>query len=381
MIRDKQNLKEPIWLLVTRLLLGALFIFSSFVKGVDPLGTAYRIEDYLDAYGWYALYDYALILGIFLILVEFLLGVAMFFKLQPKLASLGVLLIMIIFTLLTFFDALYEMVPDCGCFGDAVKLSNWGTFYKNVVFILMAILVFAYRKYLVSGMTVFTQFAIILMFTLLFGWFNYYNIAHLPMMDFRDWKIGRDMRSTGLDEAKTFLTYQNNETGELKEYESPNYPWNDSVWMSEWSFVNQRIDETGVDRKHGLIIEDLDGNDLTEEIIAYPGFQFLLVSPDLDMVDIKHMKKAAQIYEFLMDSDAGFAMITSSGPDIIESYSDNFSVSYDVFLGDDIEQKAMIRSNPGLILLYDGTVIDKWHCNDFPDVEDLAELMKSYQDN
>ncbi len=378
MTKSANKQKESFLLAVLRILLGAVFIFSSLVKGVDPMGTMYRVEDYLDAYSLYALYDYAFILGVFLIITEFVLGVAMLFRLQPKLASLGVFLIMIIFTLLTFFDALYLLVPDCGCFGDAIKLSNWGTFYKNVVLIIMAAYLFVFRKHIPSKLPIVSQYTFLLLATLLMGWFNYYNVAHLPMIDFRDWKIGNDMRSSGLDKAKTYVSYQNNETAEIKEFLSPNYPWNDSIWMSQWSFLAQRIDESEVIRKHALIIEDAEGNNLTEELVGYPGYQFLLISPDLELANSAGMLKASAFFNKLIETDAGFALITSSGADIIEDYEARYGIEYDAYLGDDIELKAMIRSNPGLVLLYDGVVIDKWHFNDFPEPEEAERLLAGH---
>ena len=129
----KQLLPEPIWIKIIRLFTGLVFIFSSVVKGIDPMGTAYRFEDYLLVYGWTFMMEYVLALSIFLIIVEFLIGVALVFRLKSKLATLGLLLIMVIFTVVTYLDARYNMVPDCGCFGDAVKLTNWQTFYKNIL--------------------------------------------------------------------------------------------------------------------------------------------------------------------------------------------------------------------------------------------------------
>lgn len=372
-----QKRTEPIWLWLIRVVTGLVFIFSSFVKGVDPLGTDYRVIDYLDAYGWFWMVDYSFYLSIFLICIEFILGIAILFRLKYKLATLGVLLIMLIFLVVTFFDALYNMVPDCGCFGDAVKLTNWQTFYKNIFIFAFAVILFANRYRQVRKMKQSAQFIILLIFLGGFGWFMGYNINHLPVIDFRDWEIGNDMRTTGRETVVNYLVYQNKETGELKEYVSPNYPWNDSVWMSNWEFVRQRVDDSGLNLKHGLIIEDEFGDIFTDQIIDNPGYQFILAVYDVSLANKEAMLLASEIYQSVEDTDIGFDMVTSSTPEVLSEYVEKYSIYYNVFYGDDIELKAMIRSNPGLVLLKEGVVLNKWHYNDFPDADQVKELLNN----
>ncbi len=372
MLRTK--ITEPILVKVFRIVTGLVFIFSSFVKGVDPLGTDYRVIDYLEAYGWLSLSDYSFILSILLISAEFLLGIALLLKLKIRLAALGVLLIMIFFTIVTYFDAMYELVPDCGCFGDAVKLTNWETFYKNIVLLAFAIMIFWYRKRITIGINPFLQLISLLFILGIFDYFIAYNYNHLPMMDFRDWKIGRDMKSTGKETVVTYLTYKNQKTGKIKEYISPNYPWNDSVWMSEWEFVNQRIDESQLILKHGLHIEDADGINITEEIIENPGYQFVLSSYDLEKADEQGMINAGLLYNSLLESDITFSFLTTTS-DEIPKYKETYGMYYDYYDSDDIELKAMVRSNPGLVLLKDGVIINKWHYNDFPHIDEVEELI------
>lgn len=370
-----KQVKEHIVITIFRIILGLVFIFSSFVKGVDPMGTAYRVEDYLLVYGMDWMLSLALPLSIFLIAVEFLLGFAILFKLKSKLAALGVFLIMIFFTAVTWFDAYYNLVPDCGCFGDAVKLSNWETFYKNVVLIILAAVVFFKRKTTVIALPSWIQSVILFIFTCLFIWFTFYNYSHLPMLDFRDWKTGKDMKSSGEENAKTFVTYKNGVTGEEKEYLSPNYPWKDSVWMAEWTFVSQRIDESGVIRQHNLIIEDEYGNDLTKAIIENSGDQFLLVSYDLDFATGEAMIQAANLFQKLENKGIALDMVCASDPSLIVKYHEVYLMEYPVYFADDIELKAMIRSNPGLLWLKNGVVMEKWHANDFPKWEELKVLI------
>jgi len=317
----------------------------------------------------------AFLLSVFLISVEFLLGFAILFKLKARLASIGILLIMIIFTAVTWFDARYNLVPDCGCFGDAIKMSNWETFSKNVVLILLAIFVFIKRKTIVSRLPQWFQTSTLLIFIGMFAWFINYNYQHLPLLDFRDWKMGNDMKSSGEGEAKTFVTYRNIETGEEKEFLSPNYPWNDSVWMVQWEFVDQRLDESGVVRLHNLIIEDEEGNDMTKALLEHSGDQFLLISYDLDFASGEGMLKAAKLFMAMDEQGIAFDMLSASDLEIIDKYREVYQMEYPVYFADDIELKAMIRSNPGMLWLHDGVIIQKWHANDFPDWKDMEALI------
>ncbi|RLD84038.1 MAG: hypothetical protein DRJ02_12170 [Bacteroidetes bacterium] len=367
--------KEPLFIRIVRMVLGLVFIFSSFGKGVDPLGTAYRVEDYLIAYGMEWLYPLAFTLAVLLITVEFLIGVALLLKLQKKVVAWGVLLIMLFFTVVTYFDARYNLVPDCGCFGDALKLSNWVTFYKNIVLVVLAFIVFFGQKKITVKMPGWLQTVLLFLLAGGFVWFIFYNYNHLPMLDFRDWKVGNNMKNSGEENIKTYVTYRNKETGELKEYLSPEYPWNDSVWMKNWEFVDQRFDESGVVRKHTLFIEDEEGNDVTQSIIENPDYQLMLTTYDLGKANGGGMIKASELYHSLDSDDISFVLLSSSAKELVDKYKKVYSIDYEVYYADDIELKAMIRSNPGLVLLHDGTVLKKWHYNDFPDKIELKRVL------
>ncbi len=367
---DKKKNGLSSMLLIFRLVIGAVFIFSSVVKGIDPLGTAYRVEDYLEVYGWYFLVDFSLALAILLIIVEFALGVSMLLRLRFRLGALGVLLIMIIFTVVTYYDATLNLVPDCGCFGDAVKLSNWETFYKNIVLIVMALVVFAMRKKAAQKTPVWLQTSLLTIISLGFGVFVYYNIAHLPAMDFRIWKVGNDMKTVGEGDAKVYVSYKNTQSGEVKEYLSPNYPWNDSTWKAQWEFVGQRFDNSSVIKKHELIIEDSLGNDFTRDLIENPGVQVFIVSPDLEKADPEGMTKALQMANDF-SGNISFAVLTGSDFDFAGKYFSVRSADVEVYFADDIELKVMVRSNPGIVILNNGVVVNKYHYNDFDEIKEF----------
>jgi uncharacterized membrane protein YphA (DoxX/SURF4 family) len=168
----------------SRVFVGLVFIFSGFVKGVDPLGFAYKIDDYFIAYGMQWAEPLSTTLSVLLCAFEFSLGVLLVLNVKPKLIAWLTLLIMVYFTGLTFYDALYNPVPDCGCFGDAIKLTNWQTFYKNIVLILFALLVFLQRKKFKSPYSQGVGLFLLLLVPLTFIWFSAYNYRNLPMIDF-----------------------------------------------------------------------------------------------------------------------------------------------------------------------------------------------------
>ncbi len=375
MKRPKLLIQENKLLKIVRILLGLLFIFSSFVKGIDPIGTAYRVEDYLLAYGLDSLTALKLYFAIALITTEFALGFALLFKLRYKIAARGTFLMMIFFLVVTWFDATKNLVPDCGCFGDAIKLSNWATFYKNIVFTVMAFMLLFAQKGQQRAKPI-LQNIILTLAAAGFVWFQLYNYNHLPLIDFRAWKEGKDMKIKNADKQKIYVIYKNKKTGETKEYLSSDFPWNDSTWRANWVFVNQRVDDSQVIKPHDLIVEDADRNDVTSGVIENPGFQLLIISPDLDHANGEAMIKAAELASSLEPENVETALISATGPEDVQKYLKLFNITYPVYYADDIELKAMIRSNPGMILLHNGVVIKKWHYNDFPSPAEMQKFLK-----
>jgi len=349
----------------SRILLGLIFIYSGFVKGVDPVGTEYRIVDYFIAFGTEWANPVALPLSVLLNSIEFVLGVLLLFNITIRVTSWLVMLMMAVFTVITINDAMYNPVPDCGCFGDALVISNWQTFYKNLLIDVLLLIVFLSRNRAGKWFTLKTEWAIFFVSILGFIVFEVYNIRHLPVIDFRDWKVGNKMVNDNPLPLKYYLTYKHIETGEEKEYLSPDYPYNDSVWLSQWEFVSQRV----VDPNpilHDLRIEDEEGNDFTDHIVANPDFQFILVAYDISKSSSKNMDKIRQILHGSNELGLSFVVISSSLSEEVKQFKENNLPDGDFYFADDITMMSMIRSNPGLILFKDGVIQDKWHYNDFP---------------
>ena len=349
-------------LTVCRLLVGALFIFSSFTKGVDPLGTKYKMLDYLAVYGMTWLNDFALILAILMILAEFIVGICLITKVFPRLAVLGTTLLMMFFTATTLFDALYDLVPDCGCFGTAIKMSNWQTFYKNLVIDAVLIPLIINNKRLENKMSGGTQFAIGCVYALAFLGFEVYNYRHLPVVDFMNWKVGKQLNVETSGDADIYLIYRNKATGETQEFLSPNYPWNDSVWMSEWEFVDQRTE--GGSNFLGFSALDESGNDVTESILTTEKL-LMFTSHDLADVSEKQWEKVKEVTETAEKQGYIVIWVVANEPEFVEQLREQYDFLYEVYYADELEIKPIVRSNPGLVWLDNGLVKNKWSVVDF----------------
>lgn len=349
-------------LTLCRVLVGVLFIFSSFTKGVDPLGTKYKILDYLAVYNLQWFNDIAMLISIGLILAEFIVGICLLTNIFPRLAVLGATILMLFFTTTTLFDAVYNLVPDCGCFGTAVKMTNWQTFYKNLVIDSILLALIFNNKQLKNRLTWRGQFVIGCLYALLFLLFEIYNYRHLPVVDFMNWKVGKQMKVENEEPAKIYLTFRNINTGETQEYLSPDYPWNDSVWSSQWEFVDQRME--GGNDYLGFSALDADGNDVTDMILETENL-LMFTSHDLTKVTEEEWEEVKTITEA---ADAkGYYVVWSvaNSPEYVAELQEKYDFLYEVYFGDELEIKTIVRFNPGLIWLDNGLVVDKWSAIDF----------------
>ncbi|MBQ3737842.1 MAG: DoxX family protein [Bacteroidales bacterium] len=352
-------------LTICRVLVGALFIFSSFTKGVDPLGTKYKILDYLAAYNMTWLNGMAMVLSMGLILAEFLVGICLLIKVYPRLAVLGATLLMLFFTITTLFDALYNLVPDCGCFGTAVKMSNWQTFYKNLVIDALLIPLIMNNKLLENKLSGRSNFIIASIFALLFLGFEIYNYRHLPVVDFMNWKVGKQMNVQSDDPARIYLTFKNRITGEKQEYLSSEYPWNDSVWAAQWEFVDQRVD--GDVNVLGFSALDADGDDVTDMLLNTENL-LMFTSNDLTKVSAKEWDKVKEITNYAENRGYIVVWTVANEAEYVEYLRTKYDFLNEVFYADELEIKTIVRSNPGLIWLDNGLVKDKWSSVDFKKV-------------
>lgn len=359
--RVRNNAKHAI-LVTCRMLVGGLFIFSSFTKGVDPLGTKYKMLDYFASYHIEWLNEAALVLAVLMILAEFLIGICLLTNICPKIATIGGAVFMLMFTTVTLFDALYDMVPDCGCFGTAVKMTNWQTFYKNLVIDAVLLPLVMSIKSLKGRPQPRTQFIIGLVYALLFTGFEIYNYRHLPVIDFMNWKVGKQMNVEQEQGQQIYLIYKNKETGATQEYLSPNYPWNDSVWMSQWEFVDQRVE--GKTDYIGFTALDEEGNDVTETILNTPNL-LMFTSHDVNMITDEEWEMIKNITETAEEKGYYVVWALAAMPEVVATLQQEHPFMLEVYYGDELEIKTIVRFNPGLIWLDEGLVKDKWSAIDF----------------
>lgn len=366
---------------ISRLLTGVVFIFSGFVKAVDPVGSQIKFEDYLTAMGLDALMPYALAMAVLLNAAEIIIGILLVFNAFPKFASYGALLLMLVFTPLTLWLAVANPVSDCGCFGDAVKLTNWQTFWKNIIIDAFLLILFFNRKRLKSASSRGMQIGLSFFAVLLSFGFQSYNLQNLPLIDFRPYKKGANIseqmkipEDAPKDEYETTLYYINKKSGERKAFTMENAPYEDSLKWEYDTTINILVKEGYEPPIHDFRITKTDGTDITSFVLEDKNPVFVLVSADLSKGNFEQKEALSRISEFAKSKNKGFVCFTGSGREDMEKYSEKLPEGLNFFNADKKVLKTMIRSNPGLILLKGGTIVDKWHYRNLPDSNELEKL-------
>lgn len=365
---------------ISRILFGIVFIFSGFVKGIDPWGSAYKFTDYFNAMGLDWLLWAAFPLGIILAFAEFAIGVAFLFNWWMRLFSWLGLAFMAFFTPLTLWIALKNPVTDCGCFGDALIISNWETFYKNLVFITFAIIAVVNRNWFAQQTkTKLPGLLSILAFIAYFGTvIHSYN--HLPIFDFRPYKIGTNIPDAMItpEDApqeiyENIFFYKNKNTGEIKEFTEENYPWQDTTNWAYHDMKSDLIQEGYEPPIHDLTIETPEGENIIDFFIYDENYVFVLVAYDLRKSNTKSQEEINTLANWAMEKELSFICLTSTLPEESMVFAEENNAPYEFFNTDEITLKTMIRSNPGLLVIKDGTILGKWHYNDIPSPEEFEE--------
>ncbi|WP_314963298.1 BT_3928 family protein [Prevotella pallens] len=363
---------------ICRLLLAITFIFSGFVKAIDPLGSQYKIGDYLTALGMAGKIPewVQLILSISLSGAEFTLGILLLLAIRRRLVSKLAFVLMLGMTLITLWLTISNPIQDCGCFGDAIHLTNSQTFIKNLVLLVASIVVMRLPLYQVRFISKTNQW-IATYFTMIFIVIvSLLSLYHLPLFDFRPYYIGQNILKgmqipKGAKQTKYKTTFICTKNGVQKEFNENNYPYNDSTWV----FVDtkQEVIEKGYEPPiHDFSITDeKTGEDLTEQILNKDGYTFLLVSPMLEVAQDRNFGDIEGIYEYAKENGYAFYGLTASTDKGIKHWRDITGAEYPFYVTDGTTLKTMIRSNPGLLLLYKGTIINKWNHNDIPKVAEL----------
>jgi uncharacterized membrane protein YphA (DoxX/SURF4 family) len=373
---------------IARVLVGGLFIFSGFIKSNDAVGFSYKLEEYFEVFKGdtgLALFDWmahiSLPLAIIICVSEVALGFLLLIGFKRDL-TLGLLLAQIVFfTFLTFYSACYNKVTHCGCFGDAIKLTPWESFWKDITLLILITLLFSgknninplFNPLISNSLTVIAIVASI--------WFPIHCYRHLPMIDFRAYEPGLSIcegRKTGPNykpaTIETLWIYKNLQTGDSSEFTNKNYPWADTLhWQYKNRYDKQISPEIDAAKIPDFTINDLDGNNVTDTILNNKDYNFFLVCWDLTKTsqDAELMAKINDFYTLCDKNKIKFIALTSSGGDQIDAFKHKFNALYDFYTMDNVVLKTMIRSNPGLMLMRDCKVVKNWHHNDWPVFTDV----------
>ncbi len=359
---------------ISRIILGLVFIFSGFVKAVDPLGSMYKFNDYFDAFGLEFLSVTALPLAILLSTFEFVIGFSLIFSTKRKLTAWATLIFMSFFTVLTFFLALFNPVSDCGCFGDAIIMTNWETFWKNVVLMIFTVIVFIYRDKYEANWKSANQWLIILIPFIFIVSLSVYCIQNLPIIDFRPYSVGTHIpekmeipEDAPRTEYETILLYEKG--GKVVEFTLDNLP--DSTW--EWvETKNILINEGYVPPIHDFTIQTSSGNDITDIVLSDSKFTFLMIAHDLNKTSNKNIDHINNLAQYCQKSGkCNFICLTASVESDIKKFKEETGAPYMFYTTDEITLKTIVRANPGIILLKKGNILGKWHHRNLPDIDQL----------
>lgn len=365
--------------ILSRLFIGIVFLFSGFVKAVDPLGTSYKIGDYLEAFGMPELQALALPVAFLMIIVEFTIGFNMVCNLRLKITAIVTALFMAVMTPLTLYLAIANPVSDCGCFGDAIVLTNWQTFYKNIIIDIVLIILFLTLKANRALLTEEGQWIFMVLPVFFCLGLQIYCYRHLPVIDFRPYKVGNNISELMVipDDAPTDkynTTFIYSKDGIEKEFTLSDYPADDSTW----TFVRQNVElvEKGyVPPIHDFSVQ-VDGEDITDLVLEREGYTLLVICSKLEKSDIDSFKRLNEIEAWAENKNIPMYCLTASFHDVITDFVGENNIKFTMAQTDEITLKTIVRSNPGLVLLNKGTVIKKWHYNDFPSNKELNNITK-----
>jgi len=364
--------------LLSRILVGVVFIFSGFVKAVDPLGSAYKFSDYFTAFKLGFLDFLSLPLGIFLSAFELVLGITLILGYRRKITFSVLMWFASFFTLLTLILALFNPVSDCGCFGDALILTNWQTFLKNVVMMVFVLILYFGRNSDTFDGKAIREWMIVVCLFVMASLFSFWNYRHLPLIDFRPYDVGTVIRDEmeipegePVDEYRTTLIYRNTETGRTSSFTMEDYP-KDTM---QWEFVTSesKLVKRGYEPPiHDFAIMDQYGSDIVDEILSDPGYSLIMVCENLGESAQDALLNAREWSQLeIVAGDFSFYAVTATPSAEVESISSELSLGYHFMAGDEIMLKTIIRSNPGFVLLKDGIILGKWGWRDFPTLEEL----------
>jgi uncharacterized membrane protein YphA (DoxX/SURF4 family) len=357
---------------ISRIFVGVLFIISGFIKLNDPLGFSYKLQEYFsaDVLNIPFLEPYALMISVLVVVFEVVLGVFLLIGYKPKFTVWSLLLMIVFFTFLTFYSAYFDKVKDCGCFGDALKLTPWESFTKDLVLLFFVLILFFGVKYIkpVFGSLITTVLALLSFIISL--WFGYYVLMHLPAIDFRAYKIGGNIQEN--------MSVPDNAPKPVVEYYWKfNVNGEEQVFTTDGSYPSVEGDFVSVDTKvlkegyQPSILDfsiESDDEDLTQQFLSEENL-IIIVSYSLEKMEREGALKLKAMYDFAIKKGYRVIGLTASGEDAKQRVNEAYKLDFDWYLCDEKALKTVVRSNPGVLELDKGAVKQKVHWNDIDDLE------------
>lgn len=365
---------------VARTLLALTFVFSGFVKAIDPLGTTYKIEDYLKAFGgvFTELMPLAEVAAVVLIGFELVLGLCMLLNVRTQWTCWLALAFYVVMLPLTLYIALENPVSDCGCFGDALVISNWATFWKNGVLMALVVVLLCTRQYIPETFVWWGELVILALAMATAAGIMGYSRTHLPMIDFRPYKVGNNIvelmevpEGAEPDQYETTFVYERD--GVEQEFTLENYPKGDSTWH----FVDQKsvLVKKGYEPKiHDFELITLNYDDITYDVLESEEPATLVVLYDLTKTDRRQLGKVTALYHQCLSQNRPFYILTGASEDAIEAFCEEveqgnesneltpFNHPDEVFcMCDGVTLKTIVRANPGVVVVQNGVITDKYN--------------------
>jgi len=358
---------------IIRIFTGGLFIFSGLIKLNDPIGTEIKLGEYFEVFAndfgefFHFFVPAALELGMVLIILEVIIGFAVLINFRMAITTKILLAMIVFFTFLTFYSAYFDKVTDCGCFGDAIPLTPWESFSKDIVLLLFIIHLFWYHKSYKPLLSTKISSSILMGIAAVCLFLGVFAIRHLPFIDFRPYGVGDNIPANMIPEEQPIFEYVFEKDG--KEVRSLIFLLEENGYMYKSSGIINEDKTTPKITDYNVWNPDI--GDVTQ--LTFSGKKLFLIIVDIKKANLDYMNNIQSLIEGL-DKDIEPMILTSSGPSITEPFRHEYQLAIPYFFSDATVLKAMIRSNPGVMILNEGTVKGKWHFNDTPDASEVNQL-------
>ncbi len=357
---------------ISKIIVGSLFIFSGLIKVNDPVGTAIKMEEYFQVFtddfgSFFSIFiPVALPISVLLVVLEVVIGIALLINYRPKLTIWITTVLIVFFTFLTFYSAVFNKVTDCGCFGDAIKLTPWQSFYKDLVLVGLITVLFIYRKKFTQFLSKKTGDISIGITTIIIFIIAIQAIRHLPYLDFRTYKIGNNIKELMSPSEELKYYYIMEKDGE--EVELSEYPTDPSYKFKEMVLANPDAQPKITDYSIWN-----DEGEFTEE--SFQGTKLFIIIYNSNKASDNHIADINKLTSELQKYNIDIWALTASSYDDFEAFRHRNQLAIPFYYADATVLKTMIRANPGLMLVKNGTVLGKWHHNDVPDYQTIIELL------